>query len=192
MTVTEHKTAALTPVEMLLDDQIALMRAAQADLASFAPLYDAFFPRIYAYFARRVAVIQDVEDLTSQVFARALKGIASYRGGSVAAWLFRIARNTLANYYRQKRALVSLDTFELAENSDTLIERLCYAEDMQRIRALIGKLSASERELIELRLYDGLTTKEIAHILGKREGAVKMRLSRLYKRLRVHFLEDSL
>ena len=174
-----------------MTQQIALMTAAQRDLSQFAPLYDAYFPRIYAYFARRVAVQQDVEDLTSQVFVRALKGIAGYQGGSVAAWLFSIARNSLANYYRDKRALVSLDAFEIAAEGAALIDDVCLAEDIARVRAVIAALPDDERELIELRLYDGLTNKEIAHIVGKREGAVKMRLSRLYKRLRVHFLEDS-
>jgi RNA polymerase sigma-70 factor (ECF subfamily) len=187
-----HDMARVVGPDITVEDETAIMRVARHDLRQFAPLYDAYFPRIYAYCQRRVATRQDAEDLTSQIFTRALKGIAGFRGGSVAAWLFRIARHAVANHHRGRRIPVALDEIEIAAESTALLDQLAHAEDITRVRQLVEDLPDDERELIELRLYDGLKTKEIAQIVGKREGAVKMRLSRLYKRLRVHFLEDSL
>lgn len=80
------------------------MRAARIDLNHFAPIYERYAGRVYAYCLRRIGDSQEAEDLTSTIFARAMTGLKGYQGGSVAAWLFRIARHTVVNHHvRVKR-----------------------------------------------------------------------------------------
>jgi RNA polymerase sigma-70 factor (ECF subfamily) len=105
MTARGHEIARITAADITVEDEAAIMCTARHDLRRFAPLYDVYFPRIYAYCQRRVATRQDAEDLTSQVFTRALNGIAGFWG---AAWLFCIARHAVANHYRGQRRLLRL------------------------------------------------------------------------------------
>ena len=96
------------------------MQMAQRDPALFAPLYERYFQRVYAYCLRRVGntragSAQEAEDLCSQVFTRALAGLKSYRGGIVAAWLFQIAHNVLANHYRGQQIALPLDELDFAD-----------------------------------------------------------------------------
>ena len=78
------------------------LRAAQHDLTQFAPVYERYVDRIYAYCRHRVGE-QDAEDVTSHIFVRAMGGVDGYRGGSVAAWLFRIAHNCVVDHLRYRR-----------------------------------------------------------------------------------------
>src|SRR5258708_4377090 len=95
------------------DDDQQNMAQARQDVAAFAPLYERYFHRIYAYCRRRVDSPSDAEDLTSLVFTRALVAVRDYRGGSVAAWLFRIAHNTVANHLRDYRPHLTLPDPEI-------------------------------------------------------------------------------
>ena len=65
-------------------DDARMLLAARADLTKFAPLYERYFPRIYAYCLRRVEHAEAAEDLTSLIFTRALTSLHEHRGGSVA------------------------------------------------------------------------------------------------------------
>jgi len=119
-------------------DEARIMAAARSDLARFAPLYDHYFPRIYGYCLRRVENEAAAEDLTSTIFTRALTGIQSYRDGSVAAWLFRIAHNAVANHYRARRPQVSFERedIDLPAEFDEPLEDIMQAEQHAVIRAL--------------------------------------------------------
>jgi RNA polymerase sigma-70 factor (ECF subfamily) len=74
----------------------SILAQARSDPAGFAPIYERYFPRVYQYCLRRVQQPLDAEDLAGLVFIRAMAGLREYRGGSVAAWLFRIAPNAAA------------------------------------------------------------------------------------------------
>ena len=104
-------------------DEARWIVAARTKPAAFAPVYEHYVDRIYAYCARRTSP-PEAEDLTSLVFARALAAVHDYRGGSVAAWLFRIAHNVVVNHYRDHHPALALDAAESPqpEPLDRLIE----------------------------------------------------------------------
>ncbi|HLJ80281.1 MAG TPA: sigma factor, partial [Ktedonobacterales bacterium] len=94
------------------DDEAALIQAAQRDLAAFGPLYARYVDRIYTYLCTRMGSVRsdDAADLTQQVFLRALDALPRYQprdGVSVAAWLFRIARNAATDWQRRLRPTLS-------------------------------------------------------------------------------------
>jgi RNA polymerase sigma-70 factor (ECF subfamily) len=179
------------------DDQAAeeariLARAREAP-ADFAPLYERYFPRIYAYCLRRVGTAEEAEDLTSAVFTRALTGLGGYRGGSVAAWLFRIAHNAVANHHRDRRPPLPLDPAAVAgaqlsgASGDPTLERLVRDEEHERIARLIAALPDEQRELLALKVAGGLSAREIGAVLGKSEGAVRVALHRVVRGLRAAY-----
>lgn len=169
-------------------EQIRLLKAAQHNPTLFAPVYEQYVDRIYAYCRYRVGD-QDAEDLTSQVFVKALTGLAGYRGGSVAAWLFRIAHNCVVDHLRYRRPQVALEDVEsvLPATGTDLLERVEQAEQWETLRSLILTLPDEQINLLTLKMVSGLNASEIAQVIGKSAIAVRVELHRILKRLRARY-----
>jgi len=174
-------------------DDAALVAAARRDPAHFAPLYERYFPRIYAYCLRRVDSAQEAEDLTSAIFIKALDGLAAFRGGSVAAWLFTIAHHAVANHYRDRRAHVPLEEAAaiLPDEEPAPLEQVLKAEHVTAIRALVADLPQEQRDLLALKLTGGLSAAEIGQVVGKSAGAVRVELHRIIGRLRDRYAQQT-
>jgi RNA polymerase sigma-70 factor (ECF subfamily) len=172
-----------------IPDESELMRRAMRDPAAFAPLYERYFDRIYAYCRRRTDGAQEAEDLCSQVFARALAGLAGYRGGNVAAWLFQIAHNTVAKHYRARKPVVSFDEIGEIDSAEDIDEEA--AETQAAINRLVAQLPSEQRDLIALSIDGELTSQQIGALLGKSAVAVRVQLHRTIQRLREQFRQLS-
>lgn len=173
------------------DDDVQRLRAAQHDLTQFAPVYERYVDRIYAYCRYRVGE-HDAEDVTSQVFVKAMTGIAGYRGGSVAAWLFRIAHNCVVDHLRYRRPQVSLDEhdFDLPADSDDLFDRVVVANQLDTLKTIITALLTDEQiALLTLKLVSDLNSGEIGKSVGKSAVAVRVEISRIMKRIRARYRE---
>lgn len=189
--------AAQPAMEMqrdLTDEQAALMKVAAGDLTQFALIYERYFDRIFAYCLRRVASAAEAraeaEDLASLVFARAMAGAAEYRGGSVTAWLFRIAHNTVMNHYRKRRTQIPLDDeFPLTSDDDPL-DTLVDQEEAAAVLKLIRKLPDHQQDMLWLRVIGGLNAAEIAAVIGKNHGAVRTELHRILTKLRARYAQE--
>lgn len=166
-----------------IPDESELMRRAMRDPSQFAPLYERYFDRVYAYCRRRTDSVQEAEDLCSQVFARALGGLAGYRGGNVAAWLFQIAHNTVVKYYRARKPVASLDDIAADEDSSDF-STLEDEEIHSALTRLVAELPQEQREVLALTLDGGLTSQQVGAILGKSAVAVRVQLHRTIERLR--------
>lgn len=170
------------------DEEARVVAATRDDPAAFAPLYERYFPCVYAYCLRRVGSSEEAEDLTSLVFTRAFTSVGQFRGGSVAAWLFRIAHNAVANHQRDRRPQLSLDAAPLGTTpiapDEPLLDGLVRAEERERVARLLAALPDDQRELLALRIVGELSAKEIGMVLGKSEGAVRVALHRVVRTLR--------
>ena len=191
-----------TPVHSM--DDLAQIEAAKANPAAFEPLYRLHAPRIYRFCYRRLGHPELAADATSQIFTRAIAGLASFTphpehpGKTFRAWLFRIASNIVIDARRQHRPHRSLDApDDTAGLAAALIdparspEELAISGDVSRtVRAALDKLPERQRQMIELRLA-GLTGDEIAEAMGTTLSAVKSAQFRAYGTLR-RALGDSL
>jgi RNA polymerase sigma-70 factor, ECF subfamily len=160
-----------------------LVEAAQKDPAKFAALYDIHFERIYAFVARRMRERDRAEDLTSEVFHKALANLKSYTwtGAPFAAWLFRIAANAVSDQLkRSARENVNVD--DLPESGGGPEQE--GAEARARLFRLVEKLPIEQRRVIFERFVEQRSIREIAQQLGKSEGAVKQLQSRALEKLR--------
>jgi RNA polymerase sigma-70 factor (ECF subfamily) len=166
-------------------EDAAWLYATRSDPQAFAPLYDRYVNRIYTYCLRRVGK-QDAEDLTSLVFARALAGVNSYHGGSVAAWLFRIAHNCVVSHYRARRTHAPIDeTYPIADDSPQSLDQIILKDERRRVLAAVQTLPLDQQHLLWLKMAGGLTAQEIGEVLGKNAGAVRTELYRIIQRLRL-------
>ncbi len=170
-------------------DDVQQLRAAQHDLTLFAPVYERYVDRIYTYCRYRVGE-NEAEDVTSQVFVRALKGLAGYRGGSVAAWLFRIAHNCVVDHLSYRCPQVSLDEHELDLPADTvdLFDQVADAERLALLRRIITSLfDEAQISLLTLKLTSGLSSAEIGEVVGKSAVAVRVEISRMLRQIRTRY-----
>jgi len=149
-----------------------LVEAAQKDPSRFGELYENNFERVYAFIARRVRDRDVVEDLTSDVFHKALTNLGRFewRGVPFAAWLCRIAANVIVD--RSSRAAKELSSIDdPAETpSDTGPEEI---ENRAQLFRLVDRLPAGQRRAIVMRFAEQKSIREIAHELERTEGAVK-------------------
>jgi len=173
----------IMPYTPEIADDTALLLAARHNIHAFAPIYERYFPRVYAYCLRRINHPQEAEDLTSQIFTRALTHLDSYRGGVVAAWLFRIAHNVVVNYYRDRRTAAPLDE-RMAGDQGDLLDGLLHAEEQAVLHDLVAQLSEEQQDLLMLKLVGQLSAPEIGTIIGKSPGAVRVELHRIISHLR--------
>jgi RNA polymerase sigma-70 factor (ECF subfamily) len=159
-----------------------LVEAAQKDPARFGDLYEVYFELIYGYVARRVGDRSTAEDLTSDVFHKALANLGSYewRGAPFAAWLIRIAANAIADQSkRSAREVSGADSPEPSAqpNMDGIEERA-------RLFRLVNQLPVDQKRVILERFVDENSIREIAQRLGRTEGAVKQLQLRALENLR--------
>jgi len=166
--------AASSPIAPVLTD-IELVRLAKADRQAFGLLYDRYVDRVYRYCYRRLRTREAAEDATSQTFVRAMTAIDSHRDGtSFPAWLFTIAERIVIDIWRRQRPQASIDDVpESIDRDPTPEEAALDAEGRDAVHALLRHLPDDQRRAIELRLAD-LTGPEVAQVMGRPPGAVKM------------------
>jgi RNA polymerase sigma-70 factor (ECF subfamily) len=149
-------------------------------------LYRQYLPRILNYIRLRVDGEDLAQDLTAETFERAVSRQHTLRRREAfGAWLFTIARNTVAGYYRRRRPTVSLE--QTAERPDPGLsppEAVIRHEELARLRTALATLSEREQEIIRLRFGAGLGNKETGHILRLRAGHVAVILYRALRKLR--------
>ena len=160
------------------DDNTVLEQAVQGDSEAFGVLYERYVTRIYNYIFYRVGSSYEAEDLTERVFMRALRHIGGYnnRGLPFSAWLYRIAHNLVANWYRDnsRRKEIPLDDGILMSHQSSFPEQeLLHSEERERLLHVIRKLPPDRQQLVILKFVDHLSNFEIGQIMGRTEGAVK-------------------
>jgi RNA polymerase sigma-70 factor, ECF subfamily len=160
-------------------DEQHLIQAAKDDPARFVDLYTLYFHRVWAYVVRRAADRAEAEDVTSEVFRRALESLGSYewRGAPFVAWLLKIAGNTLS-HRREKTGRESADPLPEVAEIDADLERRAM------LFQLVERLPWAQRRVIELRYVEERSLLEVAAELGKTEGAVKQLQRRALETLR--------
>lgn len=153
-----------------------LVRAAQrGDREAFARLYEANAERVYRYVLSRTGESADAEDITSEVFIRAMKALPSYRPTRVPliAWLFRIAHNESINYIkkRARRGETPIqDTLTASHDpAEAALSHVAYSE----VLLAMSGLTDLQREVLSLRFAGELSIAETARAMSRSEQAVK-------------------
>lgn len=165
---------------MQLDElnDLELIDRAREDREAFGVLYERYVRRIYAYIYYRTGNTFDAEDLTERVFIRALRHIGRYsdRGLPISAWLYRIAHNLVANWYRDnsRRKEISLEeTLPPMPSGEHPERALVETEERENLLRMIRCLPQERQELLILKFVEDLSNAEIGMIMGRSEGAIK-------------------
>lgn len=169
-------------------EEDAWIVAARHDPAAFAPLYERYALPVYRFCYRKVGDPEIANDLTSQIFIKAIERLDRYHpkpGATFRSWLFAIARNTIVDGWRRTRSTTALDPVarSLIDPGHSPEHHAIEGDSLAAMDRLLAMLPESQRAIVELRLA-GLTTREIMHTLRMTEPAVKSAQHRAYLRLR--------
>ncbi|HEV2526989.1 MAG TPA: sigma-70 family RNA polymerase sigma factor [Thermomicrobiales bacterium] len=173
-------------------EERAILDRSQRDRAAFAPLYERYYDRIYGFCLRRLRDRDRADDATGQTFSRALAGLGGFRGGTVAGWLFAIARNVVVDTVRADRPALDLNTALTVVDPGILPEQHAINRERDvRLLNAIDHLTPDQRAVIDLRMA-GLSGAEVADALGMTPGAVRSCQFRAIRALRRTLTADPL
>lgn len=160
----------------------------QGDQASFSALYDIFADRIYKYIRIKVGSTEEAEDILQEVFVKVWQSCRSLKldGLNFSAWVYRIAGNTINDYYRKsyrRPQTVSLDPEIDIVGSDNATNAAKQSFDEKEIQASLKQLSKEYKQVIELRFFQDFSIEETASIMGKSKVGVRVLQYRALKKL---------
>ena len=160
------------------EERRRLRLAQRGDADAFAELYRAHVQTIYRYIAHRVSDNQLAEDLTGDVFTRALQSLGNYRdqGRPFVAWLYRIAHARVVDHYRKsdrRPAESDIDDNEPIRVDVNMDEGMVQQQAAQTLRTAIAELTGDQQQVIILRFIEGHRTDKVAQLMGKKPNAIK-------------------
>ena len=175
-----------------IDDSV-LAVAAATDIDAFAELYRRYQCDVFRFVRRVTPDEATAEDLTAQVFFRALRSASTYDGsGSYAAWLFQIARNSIATWHRTRARDVAVeDVPEEVDPSPSAVTRVIDDESRGQMWSVVARLPFAQREAVELRYLHDLSIEEISEATDRKPGAVRALLHSARARLRKYYGGDA-
>lgn len=185
----------MSEVSQQTPEDSALIAQAQAgDISAFGDLYQRYQEVIYRYVLARVPDATTAEDLTEVVFLNAYEALDRYedRGAPYTAFLYRVARNLITDFYRKRKEEVSLEAVS-GQVSEVvqLDEKMVRREGHKELREALEGLREDYREVIRLRVILELSTTEVADWMDRSEGAVRVLLHRALNALRETMDEEN-
>lgn len=161
--------------------------AIAGDAEAFGDLYERYLTPIFQYIYYRVSNHAEAEDLTEIVFLKAWEALPGYRLGKAPfqAWLYRIAHNIVIDHYRTRKEQVAIDEQPLAAGEAYLPEsQAIELEQSNRLLAAVAQLDEAYQEVLTLRFLNELSHAEVAEIMDRSEGAVRVLQHRALNALR--------
>lgn len=157
----------------------------------FDKVFDTYHGQVYDFVLRRVSNEHVAQDLTSSIFEKIVKSLENFQwqGITVSAWIFRIARNRVIDYYRKNnkyKGNVSLDVVAnfIESGGSSAQETLEDAEDQVNLYNAIREFKDEDQYLIYYKYFEDLNNRKIAELMGMTETNIGTRLHRIRKKLR--------
>lgn len=166
---------------MEINESQIVERCQRGEYELFGELYAQYIKPIYNFIYFRTHHTETAEDLTSLVFTKALENIRKYDAtkGKFSTWLYQIARNSIIDHYRAGKSTEDIENaFDIA-SSVNIEKDVDIAVQMEKVQQYLSVLPKQQRDIVIMRVWDGLSHKEIAEILNITEANSKMIFSRV-------------
>ena len=178
---------------MIDGEKNIIERAIGGEASAFGRLYDEYQPKIYRFIYLKVGHREEAEDLCHQTFISAWENIGNYRfqGYLFSTWLYSIARNKVIDYYRARKQEVDINLLEnVLQYEDNIVDRTNFSFQQKAFFEELKKLTDEQQLVIKLKFLDDLDNSEIAQILNKSEGAIRVIQHRAINELK-HLLNEN-
>jgi len=170
-----------------------VVRAQNGDQQAFSQIYQEYVDPVYRFVYSRLRLAEPAEDITQEIFIKALRNIRSYRycGKTFASWLFRIARNQIIDFQRQSKKRSRVPIIEAINSLDTDDPVASLEQSLQTsaIAQAIENLPPRQKEVISLRFGAEFSISETAEAVGISEGSVKKLQHEAISKLRKLFVQ---
>ena len=153
----------------------------------FSEIYDQYIDKIYRFVYLKVNSQEIAEDITSKVFTKGWESYKNKQIDNVGAFLYQIARNTVIDHYREKgrTKVVSADNAgDLTDNKTNILDRAVLASDFETVKLAISKIKKDYQDIVIWHYVDGMEISEIAQIMERPQGTVRVMLHRGLKELK--------
>ena len=173
-----------------LTDEELMTLVSQDNLDMMSILFDRYHVRIFNFLLKMTRDRDISQDITQEVFYKAIKYRKSYKKGKFSSWIYTIARNIFSDHYKnQKNKEQRLDEIEykIEEEECNGVQK---SEIKEQLDSALEQLNQSDRTLIIMNRYQGIKYQEIAEITGSTEGAVKTKVHRAIHKLKDHYLQN--
>ena len=153
-----------------------LQKAQNGDSEAFGFIYDHFADKIYRFIYFRVGHKEVAEDILSDTFVKSWEKINQINTPhALSGWLYQIAKNNIIDYYRIKKELVPLEEVEnILEDAVSPVDLTNASIQQKKILQVMDQLSSEQQEVIKYKFFEDLTNEEIAYVMGKTVGAVRV------------------
>lgn len=173
----------------MLDGEKSIIEdAVGGEASAFGALYDHYQPMIYRFVLVKVGHREEAEDLTHQVFLSAWQNIEGYKdmGFPFSSWLYKIARNAVVDFYRSNKEATSIEQvnpefFAVPAAMQMGMDKIF---EIDKVRQAIKGLDPIYQDVIMMRFVEDLPIREVAQVLDKSEGAIKLIQHRAMKKLK--------
>ncbi|WP_298900508.1 sigma-70 family RNA polymerase sigma factor [uncultured Psychroserpens sp.] len=171
-----------------LTDEELMLDVSRGNLDAMAHIFERYNKRLYNFFYQMIKDKDVCEDMTQTVFYKVMRYRSSYKGGQFVSWIFKIARNVFSDQYQKSKKTLNNENLELIahKNGESKEER---NDDVAHLHNALNTLNSQDRELIVLNRFQGIKYDKIAEIVGSSEGAVKVKVHRIMKKLKTVYLE---
>lgn len=163
-------------------DEELMNSVSRGNLSEMGVLFERYHKWIYNFFYQRIGSEYVCKDLTQNVFMRAIQYRSSYKGGKFVSWIFSIARNICFNFFEQNKSIYNNMDVELLENKIE-VDEILKNENLDHMKIILKRLNPKERELIQMARFENMNYKSIAAITNSTEGAIKVKIHRIIKKL---------
>lgn len=157
---------------------------------SFTLIYEHFIDKIYRFVFHKTMDETVTEDIVSDVFFKALKHIEGFSGNTeqeLSSWIYRIAHNSVIDYYRTKKEHTDLEIIEETHGvSPDYTKQLDSNMTLDNILAYLDTLPKEQKDILIMRVWDDLSYKEIAEITGKSVDSCKKMVSRVMAQIEIN------
>lgn len=180
---------------MDLELEKEIIKKCSDDLNAFTEIYNVYSKDIYRFAYSMIKDQHIAEDIMSETFIKALQGVKKYRfieNRSIKIWLIRICRNLVYDRYKKKVERLEYTSYDdsLSHFDESIFDKVANKDLIKEINNYIMTFEDIEREILDLRLWQEISFAEIAHIMNKSEGAVKMSFGRSIKKIKIKFNEE--
>ena len=179
-----HQNSAL---KQLTDEEL-MHDVSRGNLDAMTFLFERYHLRIYNFLFQMIRDKAVCDDLTQNVFYKAIRYRTSYKGGKFVSWIFKIARNIFSDYYqKQKREQSNVIIEQMADQDvESVTDK---TEEIAHLYNAMEGLKVEEKELVVMNRIQGIKYDRIAEITGSSEGAVKVKIHRIINKLRTVYFE---
>lgn len=164
-----------------------VQQAQKGDKDAFGQIYKLYQKKIYRFSYYMIQDQQLAQDITQNTFMKAWKALPFFsfnKNGTIQAYLFKIARNLAIDYQRKKKD-VALDVIaDIMPSSENLEELVMQKEKQEIVSRALKTLEKEEKQIVVLRYFEEMSYEQISKILGKKEGAIRVYLHRILRKLR--------